>query len=560
MQSLKRNNGNIIRIHDIQGCGHRSSYAGRMVFDIRGVVTWKSNNGFYMQDVDPDNDFCSSEGIFVFTDQFASVLPGDLIGVNGQVEEYFPGAKEDHYLSVTEIISDNYKIISSKNQLPEPFKIPQDAKNGIPNQVIEDDKMTIFDPSSDGLDFWESLEGMLIEIDGAVVVGPRNSFGEVFVIPDSMIQKNIISKEGALIHITSDTNPEKILVDLPSSFKESVNLGSTFTTPIIGVIDYAYGNYRILEMNSPDITNKDVQFEKLDPVQGNSIRIASYNVNNLNRFDENRIKKIAGQIVKNLASPDILVLQEIQDDSGAEDDGTTTAQNNLEALIVAIQKQKGPDYAFIDSPIIDSQSGGAYGSNIRTVILYRKGDQIQPEGCPITSIGFDEDVFSGSRLPLICKFNYQNQPFYVIGVHFISNNLNSPLFGSIQPIDKPEANKRLSQGEQVTRIVRKILDINGEIPVLILGDFNDVSESETLKQFYSHDFIDSSILIDTNERYSILFEGNAELYDHILIDRKFSNLLQKSWILHLNTGWDERKQQSDHDPVIIEIDFSKVKE
>jgi hypothetical protein len=222
-QTINRNfreSGTSLEIHDLQGCAHESPYNGKNVSDIQGIVTWKTNNGFFMQSQNQDNEFCTSEGIFVFTNHFASVLPGDLVTVAGKVEEFFPGNKEDHNLSVTEIVADQYKINSSGNLIPEPFHIPQDLLDAIPVKVIEDDGFTKYDPVSDGLDFWESLEGMLVKIDKAVVVGPQNAFDEVVVVPESLLGRNVVSIEGALIHTEEDINPEKIIIELPSNFNE----------------------------------------------------------------------------------------------------------------------------------------------------------------------------------------------------------------------------------------------------------------------------------------------------------------------------------------------------
>ena len=46
-----------------------------------------------------------------------------------------------------------------------------------------------FDPASDGIDFWESLEGMRVQLNDAVAVGPTNSFGETPVAPDNGVRR-----------------------------------------------------------------------------------------------------------------------------------------------------------------------------------------------------------------------------------------------------------------------------------------------------------------------------------------------------------------------------------
>ena len=55
-------------IHAAQGSGERSPLEGRTVH-VRGIVTGRKNNGFFLQapDAEADNDPMTSEGVFVFT-------------------------------------------------------------------------------------------------------------------------------------------------------------------------------------------------------------------------------------------------------------------------------------------------------------------------------------------------------------------------------------------------------------------------------------------------------------------------------------------------------------
>ncbi|MEA5076937.1 MAG: hypothetical protein VB013_00070, partial [Anaerolineaceae bacterium] len=314
-----------IEVHDIQGCTHQSPYLNQFVENVQGVVTWKVDNGFFIQSTLPDDKACTSEGIFVFTSNYPSVLPGDRVDVSGIVKEFTPGAEDDNNLSVTEIVLDQYDALSSGNSLPEPTLVG----DAMPGQVIEDDALAQFDPSTDGLDYWESLEGMLVEIVDARVVEARNTYGEIVVIPGVIAGSNLISKTGALVQTSTDLNPERIFVELPKSYKKDINLGAQFTAPIIGVLDYEYGNYRILEQNTPEVSKLTLQAPKLNAVDDSELRVATYNLENWSRFDEDRTQQFAKDIVSALASPDLLMLQEIQDDSASEDDGVTSAKKNL---------------------------------------------------------------------------------------------------------------------------------------------------------------------------------------------------------------------------------------
>ena len=80
--------------------------------------------------------------------------------------------------------------------------------------------------------------------------------------------------------------------------------------------------------------------------------------------------KIAAHIADHLHTPDILFVQEIQDDSGPRDDGVISANKTLRALAQAIKKASGDiEYDFVNVEPEDNKDGGAPGGNIRVAYL-----------------------------------------------------------------------------------------------------------------------------------------------------------------------------------------------
>lgn len=334
-----------INIHDIQGCAHLSPYDGKDVNKIQGIVTHKVSNGFTMQNLNPDEKACTSEGIFIFTGEYPSVLSGDFVEVDGRVDEYFSGSTEDFNLSQTEIIADEIHILQSDQPLPKPILLDE-FSDLIPDKVVENDAMDKFDIQEDGLDFFESLESMLIEIDQAIVVAPKNEYNEIVLLPEAFIKLNILSKQGALLQTETDMNPEKMMVKLPSTYDDTVNTGNYLAAPIIGVLDYSYGNFKLLNVNPVSISSVQEVKNSWQP-NINGLTIATYNLENLSQFDEgSKYKQIAKQIVDDLSLPDILVLNEVMDNSGTEDDGEVKADKTIEKLIGEIKKRSGVEYNF----------------------------------------------------------------------------------------------------------------------------------------------------------------------------------------------------------------------
>ena len=84
------------------------------------------------------------------------------------------------------------------------------------------------------------------------------------------------------------------------------------------------------------------------------------------------LRTIAKHIVDYLRTPDLLFLQEIQDNSGATNDKTVSANVTLTTLVDAIKAISNVTYAFASVDPVDGQDGGEPGGNIRNAYLWGK--------------------------------------------------------------------------------------------------------------------------------------------------------------------------------------------
>jgi len=185
---------------------------------------------------------------------------------------------------------------------------------------------------------------------------------------------------------------------------------------VTGILDYSYGNYKVNVFGLGHFTGDEPEV----PIIENSeepLSILSYNVENLSRFDESRIRDLARAISGILDHPDLLILNEILDDSGVEDDGVVTADLTLQMLVEEIAAQSGVHYNYIDNPPDNNQDGGIDGGNIRSVILYKqdklaltKLDLRELAANPLR-IGLEEGSFSATRKPLVALFEYEGEQF-----------------------------------------------------------------------------------------------------------------------------------------------------
>ncbi|AOX01140.1 hypothetical protein BJP34_18340 [Moorena producens PAL-8-15-08-1] len=235
----------IIRsIYDIQGEGHISPFVGQSVATT-GIVTGVASNGFYLQDPYGDNNDATSDGIFVFTDSTPTVRIGDEVQVSGDVEEFRPSNRSND-LTLTQITNlTNIRVLSSNNPLPTAVVIGEDRT--LPTEIIDDDDLT---------DFYESLEGMRVQINNAVAVSATNSFGEIWAVPGD----GIAISDG-------DFNPERIQIDdtLLNGTSPMVNVGDELGT-VTGILSYSFGNFELQSTEpisatsgnlTPEITNTE---------------------------------------------------------------------------------------------------------------------------------------------------------------------------------------------------------------------------------------------------------------------------------------------------------------
>ena len=102
------------------------------------------------------------------------------------------------------------------------------------------------------------------------------------------------------------------------------------------------------------------------------ITLATFNVENLDPTDPPaKFAALANQIVTNLAAPDILAVEEVQDSDGPANTSVVEASVTWGLLISAIQTAGGPTYDFRNVDPVDDQDGGEPGGNIRVGFLFR---------------------------------------------------------------------------------------------------------------------------------------------------------------------------------------------
>ncbi|MDZ7963062.1 MAG: choice-of-anchor I family protein [Aulosira sp. DedQUE10] len=569
-----------VRISDIQGVSHTSPLAGQNVTNVPGIVTALKSNGFYIQDPNPDSDDRTSEAIFVFTSSAPTVQVGDSVKVSGTVTEFRPGGNANN-LTTTQITSPSIVKLSSGNALPA-ATILGDGGRAIPNTVIENDASNveqngIFDPAEDGIDFYESLEGMRVQVNNPVAVSPTNSFGEIWVLADNGANATGRTARGGIAVSANDFNPERIQIDdtlFTSGSSPKVNVGATLGT-ITGVVDYNFSNYEVLPTSvtvTSDTLTKEVT--ALTPTT-DQLTVATFNVENLDIGDGAiKFNNLASRIVNNLRSPDIISLEEIQDNNGPTNDSVVDASTTFQTLINAITAAGGPTYQYRQIDPVDDTNGGEPGGNIRVGFLFnsnRVSFVDRPGGTSTSSttvsnvsgvptvsnspglIDPTNSAFTSSRKPLVGEFTFNGQAVYVIGNHFNSKGGDQPLFGPNQPPTLTSETQRNQQATVVKNFVESILAINPNANVVVAGDLNDFEFSNPVSILESAGLTSLIETLPQNERYTYNFEGNAQTLDHILVSTNLQSKLDGYDVVHINSEFAD--QDSDHDPSVARFNL-----
>jgi uncharacterized protein len=594
-----------LRIHDIQGQRHLSPYAGTTVAGVPGVVTARRNNGFFIQDSQTDADDKTSEGLFVFT----SIRPrdeiavGKAVNVSGIVTE-FRGAT--NALGLTQISAPSVTVTGDGAAIA-PTLLGRDGRVP-PRRIIDNDSIgdvdlnPFFDPKQDGIDFYESVEGMLVRVNQPYAVGPTASFGEIPVVADGGRRAGPFTARGGLRITPRDFNPERMHLDdevlralspAPTApFMPPADVGDTISD-VQAVVDYSFGNFKLQVTSQPGIVEDGGLMKETTQSPGaDELAVGSFNVENLTPLGANpspaqqvKYRALAQTLVDRMKAPDIVAVEEIQDNngtSGGANSPVVDASETWRSLITAIDgydNGRGPTYDYRQIDPVAHQDGGAPGGNIRVGFLFRtdRGLDFVDRGTagPLDAtqvvdtnngpqltlspgrIQPTDDAWLASRKPLAGEFRWRGETVIAVANHFASKGGDDPLFGHRQPPVRhteigPDGRHR--QATLVNEFVHQVLAADKKANVVVLGDINDFDFSETTEILESRGALTTLYrLLPKRERYSYVFEGNSQVLDQILVSPEVLKSRPEFDSVHTNAEFAD--QTSDHDPQVARIEL-----
>jgi hypothetical protein len=591
-----------LTIHALLGQGHVSPYAGQSVSGIAGVVTDVTSTDFYLQDIQQVGSTPFKQAIDVYVGHKPTVVAGDDVTVSGTMTEYYPDQSDTpSALPIGEIEDPTVTIDSTGNALPAPVVIGSDGVLP-PAQKIFGGKhsrdVTAIGssrPLSRALDFYQGLDSELVQVEDPVAIGPTNDYAFA-VAPDNGTGAGTRTAAGGLADVTAKTvNSRRLEVYAPYPEKApAVNVGDHFGGPVEGIMSEYEGNPELELTSSVTGVSGGLTPQVAAPAGPGQLAVATYNLDNLSpTAPAAKWASLGTQIVHNLGAPDILAVQEIQDNDGATDDGVVAADVTLSDLVSAIQAAGGPTYSWTEIDPVNDQDGGQPGGNIRQVILYRtdRGLSLVPaagggstvadsvtgsgsstalaqspgridpqnpawnEGYTLTDPGTGRTTPSdASRKPIAAQFTWEGHTIFVINNHLDAKLTDDADFGRYQP---PVLFSELQrdQGAQVLHgFVTDIEQADPKADVIVLGDMNDQGFAPAFKEMEAgHALVDPISRLPQAQRYDYVFDGDSEGLSGLLVSPALAKYVTTEIPVHINA--DFAAQTSDHDPLLADITF-----
>ncbi|MGD9588951.1 MAG: hypothetical protein AB7Q37_02200 [Pyrinomonadaceae bacterium] len=608
-------------IAEIQGDGNTSPFAGKSV-RAEGVVTARIRTGFFIQTPDDkaDKDPKTSEGIFVFTRTAppAEAVVGNLVEVSGTLQE-FRRDNEPFALTITEIVmqgsSDRVRVISERNALPKPIVLTGtdlmsnavDSLERYEGMRFQIDELVVCSPTKGRFDlktFTASSDGTFY---GVIKPLPRpfREPGRDAREFATTADKDKYLKEFPKAKIF-DSNPEVLRIDTdeqnfapaqaggPASNAAARPSGmivaaTTEVKGLVGVLHYSFGKYTLL--TDPDLKVSITSIGRPTPLPAPDARqivVAAMNLENF--FDDvddpgikedvmtpeafaRRLQKMSKAIVEFMRAPDVIGVSEAENLNGlkrlaAKLNADSTAAGRpdpkYEAFLIEGNDGRGIDNGFLIKTsrvkVIETRQFG-------------KADKFR-------NANTREENFLNDRPPLMLRASVPDDK---AGVPFeftvIANHLKS-FSGYNDP--RQQDNVRLKKKLQAEFLAKLLDERQKKDPnerIILMGDLNffqfndgiaDIVGTITGKpaaaaevmmaspDLVERDMINLVDVIAAPQRYSYIFDGNAQVLDHILISETLRRHTTGFGYARINADYPEilrndasrMERFSDHDPAI----------
>ena len=566
----------------VQGTADASTLVGDTVTVI-GVVTADFQSGdeleaAFLRDFLGDGDAASSDGLYInLVDQENDVATGELIAVTGTVSE---DGDLTQLVDITavEVCSDGYTVPTTDVSLPTADLGDLEAFEGM--LVSFDQTLTV------SQNFFQGRYGQVtLSADGRLFNPTNgNNLGEGV---DANQRRLVFLDDGQDVNSIGD-NPDPVPYLAAGN---TLRVGDT-VAGLTGVLSYGQVNsstsvrdYRLHPTADPSLERANPRQDTPDAV-GGTLTVASFNVLNYfttfdergafnaGEFERQRDKIIAAIVAMDA---DVVGLMEIENNGGAGETprSSSTGQTALDDLLDGLNAEMGAGtYVGFAEP------AGTGDDAIKQAIIY-KPSTVTPVGDAVVSTDEAYTVNGSSRRPVARVFsdNASGEAFAVVVNHFKSKSCRNA------EGDEEDAGQgcynvtRVAQATALLEMIAALESQTGESDVLVIGDLNAYGAEDPIVTLEQGGFID---LVERDmaaeERYSYVFSpGQSGYLDHALTSSSLADSVTGTTIWHINAdepafldyGTPPFKpdsvqalyeptpfRSSDHDPVIVGLDFS----
>lgn len=569
----------------IQGTTHRSAFDGLVVEHVRGVVTSVSGRRISIESVSGEG---APTGMFCEVPSDSVPRVGSLVEITGTVRERRAECSSCSETSaafasfaVTTIVASSV-VSRGEAQLREPvllgaggLTVPDlHAGRGAPE---DRERAAALDPEQ-ALDFLEAFEGRRVRLDAPRTASATHGTGagarEVSVVLDeSRVTRDA---RGEVAPPTAGAFGQRVmLVDGQGVSLPDLDLGDRFIGDVVGVLDHARGRPVIRVTLWSSATRYKVAREVAARAD-EGFAIASYNVHNLSAASTAaRFAALATAVVDSLRMPDVLALQEVQDDDGSADQGETSAARTLARIVDAIVAAGGPAYDAVDVAPLDGDDGGQPGGNIRPALLVRRdgpfrvirrgtvdsrvdaaATRLEGRAALAVSparIGVSGGAFVDGRKPLVVELEHARARLIVVVAHLRSRLGDQPRLGRLLPPTRPSEGVRAAETSAIAAFVESLRAIDPESRIVVVGDFNDPSESPALAPLFEAGLVDALADVPSIRRATYVFDGVGEGIDGLFMSETLAASLIAADVVHVDAG--RALGDSDHDPIHASFRF-----
>ncbi len=608
-----------------------SPYAGQTV-TTTGVVTTVLSNAFFMQsrDADADTNPLTPEGVEVFTSTKPTVVVGNFVKVTGTVQTY-PAVTASH-TPATELTSPTVVLMAPGTvALPTAVTLTTAmlSPSGGLYQLTPYEGMRVAIPS---LTTTSGTLGSITDANEpsetatstgqfyAVITGTPRPFRE----PGIDLRDPVVPGRPANVKVFDD-NPERILVDSDLSGGSSIELSTgAVLANVSGVLDFTYSSDAYYDP-SRLILDPDAAYPRSNVTAGmtvqpapakasNEFTIASYNIErfyNTNAADDlyyvpagvngyngnsstptlsngqtflseaadntlaaytRRLQKLSLAVRNVLNSPDVVTLEEVENQSVAVD---IANQINTDAGIPGLytgystdnstyftQDGTGISVGFLVKNTVDNLGISQYGAG-ETFLL--------PGASTLTTL--NDRPWLVLKAGIKRAVGTKDYPVTVIVNHM------KALTGQNSTTTTSTRTKKELQAEDIAKFIQT--QQAAGVHVVSGGDFNAFEFSDgyndTLATYTNVNVLppdqvvqpgvaglvtppltDLALTIPANQRWSYQEDGNAQILDHMVVTQDLVNTGVRFAYAHNNadfplTAYNDAStpaRTSDHDPAI----------